>query len=97
MPFIDRKELNWNALIRKPYFVPENKKLDDLLNEFKEMHMHMAIVVDEYGGTSGLICRFVSGNESRAASITFSAPLIFVLIHSNGLYSAVGTILVAAA
>ena len=55
MPFIDRKELNWNALIRKPYFVPENKKLDDLLNEFKEMHMHMAIVVDEYGGTSGLI------------------------------------------
>ncbi|MBT3587258.1 MAG: gliding motility-associated protein GldE [Flavobacteriaceae bacterium] len=55
MPFIDRKELNWNALLRKPYFVPENKKLDDLLNEFKEMHMHMAIVVDEYGGTSGLI------------------------------------------
>ena len=55
MPFIDRKELDWNALLRKPYFVPENKKLDDLLNEFKEMHMHMAIVVDEYGGTSGLI------------------------------------------
>ena len=55
MPFIDRKELDWNKLIRKPYFVPENKKLDDLLNEFKEMHMHMAIVVDEYGGTSGLI------------------------------------------
>ncbi len=55
MPFIDRKELNWNTLLRKPYFVPENKKLDDLLNEFKEMHMHMAIVVDEYGGTSGLI------------------------------------------
>ena len=55
MPFIDRKELNWNSLLRKPYFVPENKKLDDLLNEFKEMHMHMAIVVDEYGGTSGLI------------------------------------------
>ena len=55
MPFIDRKELDWNTLLRKPYFVPENKKLDDLLNEFKEMHMHMAIVVDEYGGTSGLI------------------------------------------
>ena len=55
MPFIDLEELNWNTLLRKPYFVPENKKLDDLLNEFKEMHMHMAIVVDEYGGTSGLI------------------------------------------
>ncbi len=55
MPFIDQEELNWNTLLRKPYFVPENKKLDDLLNEFKEMHMHMAIVVDEYGGTSGLI------------------------------------------
>ena len=55
MPFIDRKELKWNTLLRKPYFVPENKKLDDLLNEFKEMHTHMAIVVDEYGGTSGLI------------------------------------------
>ncbi len=55
MPFIDQKELDWTSLLRKPYFVPENKKLDDLLNEFKEMKMHMAIVVDEYGGTSGLI------------------------------------------
>jgi len=55
MPYIDRKTLDWNTLIRKPYFVPENKKLDDLLNEFKEMKTHMAIVVDEYGGTSGLI------------------------------------------
>lgn len=55
MPYIDQKDLDWNTLLRKPYFVPENKKLDDLLNEFKEMHMHMAIVVDEYGGTSGLI------------------------------------------
>ncbi len=55
MPHIDRKVFKWNTLIRKPYFVPENKKLDDLLNEFKEMKMHMAIVVDEYGGTSGLI------------------------------------------
>jgi len=55
MPYIDRQTLDWNTLLRKPYFVPENKKLDDLLNEFKEMKMHMAIVVDEYGGTSGLI------------------------------------------
>ena len=55
MPFIDRKSLDWQNLKREAYFVPENKKLDDLLNEFKEMKMHLAIVVDEYGGTSGLI------------------------------------------
>jgi len=55
MPFIDQKELDWTTLLRKPYFVPENKKLDNLLNEFKELKTHMAIVVDEYGGTSGLI------------------------------------------
>jgi len=55
MPHIDREKFDWTNLLRKPYFVPENKKLDDLLNEFKEMHMHMAVVVDEYGGTSGLI------------------------------------------
>ncbi|MFC7356406.1 gliding motility-associated protein GldE [Jejudonia soesokkakensis] len=55
MPYIDRKNLEWQSLKREPYFVPENKKLDDLLNEFKDMKMHLAIVVDEYGGTSGLI------------------------------------------
>ena len=55
MPYIEHTSLDWTTLLRKPYFVPENKKLDDLLNEFKEMHMHMAIVVDEYGGTRGLI------------------------------------------
>tara|TARA_R110002072_G_scaffold85225_3_gene193045 strand:+ start:14135 stop:15358 length:1224 start_codon:yes stop_codon:yes gene_type:complete len=55
MPFIERKTLDWQKLKREAYFVPENKKLDDLLNEFKEMKMHLAIVVDEYGGTSGLI------------------------------------------
>ena len=55
IPHIDAKTLDWNSLIRAPYFVPENKKLDDLLSEFKQMKMHLAIVVDEYGGTSGLI------------------------------------------
>lgn len=55
MPHIDRKKLDWKTLKREAYFVPENKKLDDLLNEFKAMKMHLAIVVDEYGGTSGLI------------------------------------------
>lgn len=55
LPYFDRKTYDWVKLIREPYFVPENKKLDDLLNEFKDMKMHLAIVVDEYGGTSGLI------------------------------------------
>ncbi|MDN3722875.1 gliding motility-associated protein GldE [Aequorivita sp. SDUM287046] len=55
IPYTDRKTLDWKTLKREAYFVPENKKLDDLLNEFKEMKMHLAIVVDEYGGTSGLI------------------------------------------
>jgi gliding motility-associated protein GldE len=52
---IDRKTFNWISLIREPYFVPENKKLDDLLSEFQEMKNHLAIVVDEYGGTSGIV------------------------------------------
>ena len=49
------KKLDWTSLIREPYFVPENKKLDDLLSEFKIKKIHLAIVVDEYGGTSGII------------------------------------------
>lgn len=55
LPYLEKKEFNWQKLHREPYFVPENKKLDDLLNEFKMMKIHLAIVVDEYGGTSGLI------------------------------------------
>ncbi|MFC4688988.1 gliding motility-associated protein GldE [Dokdonia genika] len=55
LPHLTRKDFDWTKLIREPYFVPENKKLDDLLAEFKEKKNHLAIVVDEYGGTSGLI------------------------------------------
>ncbi|MBT8305525.1 MAG: gliding motility-associated protein GldE [Maribacter sp.] len=55
LPYIDRKTFNWLKLIREPYFVPENKKLDDLLNEFQDKKNHLAIVVDEYGGTSGIV------------------------------------------
>jgi len=55
LPHIDRKTFNWMSLIREPYFVPENKKLDDLLMEFKEQKKHLAVVVDEYGGTSGIV------------------------------------------
>jgi gliding motility-associated protein GldE len=53
--YIDRKNFNWLSLIREPYFVPENKKLDDLLLEFQEKKIHLAVVVDEYGGTSGIV------------------------------------------
>jgi len=52
---IDKKSYNWMPLIREPYFVPENKKLDDLLLEFQEKKIHLAVVVDEYGGTSGIV------------------------------------------
>ncbi len=45
----------WQSLTRPPHFVPENKKIDDLLEEFQKSKMHLAIVVDEYGGTSGLV------------------------------------------
>tara|TARA_R110002049_G_scaffold97908_2_gene238497 strand:- start:1766 stop:3070 length:1305 start_codon:yes stop_codon:yes gene_type:complete len=55
LPYIDRKQFNWASLIREPFFVPENKKLDDLMVEFQEKKVHLAVVVDEYGGTSGLI------------------------------------------
>ena len=46
---------NWSRLIKPVFFVPENKKIDDLLNDFQEKKIHLAIVVDEYGGTSGLV------------------------------------------
>ena len=49
------KDFNWRTLIREAYFVPENKKVDDLLKEFQQKHTHMAIVVDEFGGTSGIV------------------------------------------
>ena len=55
MPNINTPGFKWQELLREPYYVPENKKLDDLLNEFKVKKMHMAVVVDEYGGTSGIV------------------------------------------
>ena len=53
--FLDNKDFDWQELLREPFFVPENKKLDDLLVEFRERKNHLAIVVDEYGGTSGIV------------------------------------------
>jgi len=55
LPYIDRKQFDWTSLLRAPFFVPENKKLDDLMVEFQTKKVHLAVVVDEYGGTSGLV------------------------------------------
>ncbi len=49
------EDFDWKKEIRKPYFIPENKKINDLLQDFRRMKMHMAIVVDEYGGASGIV------------------------------------------
>ncbi len=55
LPHLQKKQFNWTNLIRTPFFVPENKKLDDLMVEFREKKNHLAVVVDEYGGTSGIV------------------------------------------
>lgn len=56
LPHIDKTAaFRWQSLIRPPYFVPETKKIDDLLHEFQDNKVHIAIVVDEFGGTSGLV------------------------------------------
>ena len=55
LPFLENKEFEWKNLLREPLFIPENKKLDDLMLEFQEKRVHLAIVVGEYGGTSGLV------------------------------------------
>jgi gliding motility-associated protein GldE len=55
LPHLGKEEFNWESLQRKAFFVPESKQVDDLLTEFQRDKMHMAIVVDEYGGTSGIV------------------------------------------
>jgi gliding motility-associated protein GldE len=55
LPFLNQSELDWLPMIRPAFFVPESKKINDLLQEFREKKIHLAIVVDEYGGTAGLI------------------------------------------
>ena len=56
LPHLDQpSDFAWLELTRKPYFIPENKKIDDLLREFQHLKMHMAVVVDEYGGASGIV------------------------------------------
>lgn len=56
LPYLTRNDrFEWQTLVREPYYVPENKPIDDLLDDFRRKRLHMAIVVDEFGGTSGLI------------------------------------------
>lgn len=56
IPYLNEgNDFNWTILIREPYFVPDIKKIDDLLHEFQTKKVHLAIVVDEYGGTSGIV------------------------------------------
>lgn len=55
LPHIEKDEFDWKSLIMQPFYVPENKMIDDLLQEFQHNKIHLAIVVDEYGGTSGLV------------------------------------------
>ena len=56
LPYIDETDdFKWQRLIRSAYFVPENKKIDDLLKEFQEMKIHFAVIIDEYGGMAGIV------------------------------------------
>ncbi|HZK97857.1 MAG TPA: gliding motility-associated protein GldE [Prolixibacteraceae bacterium] len=56
LPYLDKSAAyRWQSLMRQPFFVPETKKIDDLLEDFQKSKVHMAIVVDEFGGTSGLV------------------------------------------
>lgn len=55
LPHLHKASFDWKNILREPFFVPENKKLDDLMQEFQTRKVHLALVVDEYGGTSGLI------------------------------------------
>lgn len=57
LPFIGRRpdDFDWHSLLREPYYVPESRNIDDLLEDFRRMKIHLAIVLDEYGGTCGLV------------------------------------------
>lgn len=57
LPYIGKedKEFHWQKLVRKPYFVPESRSIDDLLEDFRKMKIHLAIVIDEFGGTQGIV------------------------------------------
>jgi CBS domain containing-hemolysin-like protein len=54
--FSRHEEIDLEKIIRKPFFIPESKRIDSLLREFKRRHVHIAVAIDEYGGTSGIVC-----------------------------------------
>ncbi len=54
--FSRHESVDLNRIIRKAYFIPESKRIDSLLREFKRKHLHIAIAIDEYGGVSGIVC-----------------------------------------
>ena len=54
--FARKEPINLEKIIRKPFFVPESKRIDSLLREFKRRHVHIAVAIDEYGGISGIVC-----------------------------------------
>ncbi len=55
LPYVNQRDVAWQQILRKPYYVPEHKKINDLLEEFQSNKVHVAIVVDEYGSTLGLV------------------------------------------
>ena len=58
LPYVETpadSDFDWKSLLRKPYFVPESRMIDDLLEDFRKLKIHLAIVVDEFGGTQGLV------------------------------------------
>ena len=56
MPYVDSSDdFDWHFFMRQPHFVHEQKLIKDLLNEFRQKHIHFAVVVDEFGGTSGIV------------------------------------------
>lgn len=57
LPYVGRddSEVDWHALLREPYYVPEARMIDDLLEDFRKRHIHMAVVIDEFGGTQGVV------------------------------------------
>lgn len=55
LPYLDKEDFNWHSLLRPPYFIHEQKMIEDLLQEFQAKRIHFAIVVDEFGGTSGIV------------------------------------------
>ncbi len=58
LPYVDNppgEDFDWTSLMRKPYFVPESRMIDDLLEDFRKLKIHIAIVIDEFGGTQGVV------------------------------------------